>query len=624
MLRALRILILMALTLVAPAAAQSQTPAPSRVALVIANGAYQSVPALTNPARDAALIANALSQAGFAVTPVARDVTKPAFEAALRDFKRRADAADIALVYYAGHGIELEEQNWLLPVDARIADPADAHTEGVSLSTVLRYVAGAKRARIVVLDACRDNPFALRLASQTRNITRGLKPVEGLPPGTVVAYAASFGQVAAEGLGQQNSPFAASLARRLVEPGLEVRFLFASVRDDVIAANASSAIAAVRSQRPWIGAELPAEQIFFVPPRPAQPSIATITVLGAEVRVSELGAEVEAFDAAAKANTAQQWRAFLVRFPNGRLKGVAEASLASLERPSASQAATTDPIALAQTAVAAITTQEWNAAEGATLVARAVAASSRAGLERLAAAGNSRAQFLVGWGYQTGSSGFPKNVTESVRLIRLASNANDARAQTLLGSMTRNGCCGVTQNAVEAVRLYRLAAAQGDAEGQASLGFMFRRGEGGLAPNETEALRLYRLAAAQGNALGQANLGFMYDLGAGGLPQDRVEAVRLYRLAAAQGNPLGQGNLGSMYYYGEGGLARDYSEALRLRRLAAAQGNSTGQAGLGMMYEYGHGGVAADRAEAVRLYRLAAQQGNSFAREQLTRLGETW
>jgi formylglycine-generating enzyme required for sulfatase activity len=262
------------------AAGMGQAQAPqTRVALVIANGAYESVPALTNPARDGDLIAGALRRAGFDVGALQRDLTKAQFEAALRDFKRKADAADIALIYYAGHGIELEEQNWLLPVDARIADPADAHVEGVSLATVLRFVQGARRARIVVLDACRNNPFALRLVSPTRSLTRGLRPVEGLPAGTVVAYSASFGQEAAEGVGEANSPFAAALARRLVEPGLEVRFLFANVRDDVIAANASSPTAAIRNQRPWFGAELSAEQIFFVPP---------VTPVSAPVDRSEL------------------------------------------------------------------------------------------------------------------------------------------------------------------------------------------------------------------------------------------------------------------------------------------------------------------------------------------------
>lgn len=262
----LRMLILIALALAAPAAAQGQATPPTRVALVIANGAYQAVPPLTNPARDGVLIVTSLRQAGFSVNELKRDLTKTQFDAALRDFKRQADAADIALVYYAGHGIELEEKNWLLPVDARIADPVDALTEGVSLDTVLSYVRGARRMRIVVLDACRNNPFALKLASPTRALTRGLRPVEGLPSGTIVAYAASFGQEAAEGVGANNSPFATALAKRIVEPGLEVRFLFANVRDDVIAANAASPIAAVRSQRPWIGAELSAEPVYFVSP----------------------------------------------------------------------------------------------------------------------------------------------------------------------------------------------------------------------------------------------------------------------------------------------------------------------------------------------------------------------
>ena len=423
-------------------------------------------------------------------------------------------------------------------MDAKIADPADALTEGVSLSTVLRYVQGAKRVRVVVLDACRNNPFAMRLLSPTRAVTRGLRPVEGLPSGTIVAYAASFGQEAAEGIGANNSPFATALARRVVEPGLEVRFLFANVRDDVIAANASSPIAAVRSQRPWIGAELSAEQIFFVAPV-AQPSIATITVLGANVSVSELGAEVEAFDAAARSNSAALWRAFLVRFPNARLKGVAQQALASIERPAAPVSGA-DPLAPARAALAAITPQEWSAAESTVLITRVVAASSRDGLQRLAANGDARAQWVVGRALRTGLSGFSENKIDSVRLYRLAATQGDARSQNALGFAYDNAEGGLTQDKAEALRLYRLAAAQGNALGQVTVGVSYESGQGGLAQDKAEAVRLYRLAAAQGAAAGQRNLGFMYEYGEGGLTADRAEAVRLYRLAARQGDQFAQ------------------------------------------------------------------------------------
>ncbi|MDX2235903.1 MAG: caspase family protein [Hyphomonadaceae bacterium] len=586
MARAFKFLILflvavaMALPVLAqPAWAQAQT----RVALVIANGAYQSVPVLANPAKDGALIVQSLKKAGFQVSELKKDLTKAQFDAALRDFKRAADAADIALVYYAGHGIELEEQNWLLPVDARIADPADALTEGVSLATVLRYVQGARRLRVVVLDACRNNPFAMRLASPTRTVSRGLRPVDGLPADTLVAYSASFGQVAADGQGAENSPFAQALARRLVEPGLEVRFLFASVHDDVIAANAASPIAAIRSQRPWIGSALSSEQVYFVPPV-SNGSTATLTVLGANVRASDLGAEVEAFDAAARANDPQVWRTFLAAFPDARLKGVAQQALSSLERPVVA-APGADPLAAVRQALASISAQEWSAAEGSVLVQRVVGASSREALERLAALGDARAQTVAGLAYNGGYSGF--------------------------------------EVSTKAGRLIQDAAAQGNARAQEALGSFYFAGAHGLPKDDVQAVRYFRLSAAQGNASGQNSLGAMYDGGVGGLPRDQVEAVRLFRLAAAQGTPGAQANLAIMYHSGAGGLAKDLVEALRLYRLAAAQGNGVGQAGLASMHEYGAGGATLDKAEALRLYRLAARQGNAFAQQQLDRLGES-
>ncbi|MBI1250433.1 MAG: hypothetical protein GC189_03060 [Alphaproteobacteria bacterium] len=543
--------LMLAAVIMAPQSS-AQDVAGARVALVIANSAYDAVPSLDNPPRDAARVAEALARAGFEVER-RDDVTIGQFGAALRDFKRRADQADVALIYFAGHGIELEDQNWLIPTDARLADPADALVEAVSLSDMLRFVGGARRLRIIILDACRDNPFALRLASPTRTIVRGLRPVENLPAGTLVAFSASSGQQALDGGAGAVSPFAAAFAERVTEPGLEVSFIFRAVRDDVLQASGS------RQQRPWLGMELGAERIVFVPDRV----------------VSDRAAEVAAFEAATRAWTAASWRAFLQRWPEGVYAAAAQNALTRLEGRGAPSA---DPIAEAEAAIASVTDADWRAADSPAIVTKVMAGASREGVERLSGLGDARAQWVIGAAYLYGLAGFARDDVRAARLFQAAALSGDARAQASLGHLVMEGIGGFTADITEAERLLRLSADAGNALGQSNLGSIFLRK--GPQYNEAEALRLYRLSAAQGNPVGQSNLGAMYAQGLGGLEADLTEAARLFSLSAAQGSALGQYNLAGMHLRGAGGVAVDRDEALRLLDLAAAQGFSQAQEAL--------------------------------------------
>src|SRR5262249_20149710 len=159
-------------------------------ALVIGNGAYQNDRVLTNPRNDAADVAQALRAIGFADVELRQDLSFDALRAAIRAFAEKADGADVAVVYYAGHGMEGGGRNWLVPVDARLRSDRDLELEAVGLDTVMRAVEGARRFRLVILDACRDNPLAQRAQRSqalTRSMTRGLARVE--PAGaTFVAF----------------------------------------------------------------------------------------------------------------------------------------------------------------------------------------------------------------------------------------------------------------------------------------------------------------------------------------------------------------------------------------------------------------------------------------------------
>ena len=227
-----------------------------RVALVLGNSGYTSVAALPNPRRDAALVADALRSNGFQSVSVANDLTRENLFDALRTFAAVAEKAEWALVYYAGHGIEVGGVNYLIPVDAKLATDRDVQFEAVPLDYILGAVEGAKRLRVVLLDACRDNPFAARMRriNASRSIGRGFASIEP-EAGTLVVYAAKHGQTAADGDGA-NSPFASAVVKRLMTPGLEIRKLFDLVRDDVMETTS-------RRQQPYTYGSVPGNEDFY-------------------------------------------------------------------------------------------------------------------------------------------------------------------------------------------------------------------------------------------------------------------------------------------------------------------------------------------------------------------------
>jgi formylglycine-generating enzyme required for sulfatase activity len=228
-----------------------------RVALVIGNSSYQNVPALPNPASDAADIASALERLGFTVRRVMNG-TSESMRTALRDFVPQARRSEIAVVFFAGHGIEVGGENWLIPVDAELKEDIAAEQEAIALRSLLPIVGAASKLGLVILDACRNNPFAARMqrALPTRTVVRGLARVE--PTGSVlVAYAAKDGTAASDGAGR-NSPFTTALLQNIETPGLEVNYLFRNVREAVL--NATNL-----QQEPVVYGSLPSEPTFLKP-----------------------------------------------------------------------------------------------------------------------------------------------------------------------------------------------------------------------------------------------------------------------------------------------------------------------------------------------------------------------
>jgi len=229
-----------------------------RVALVIGNSAYDNVPALTNPVPDATLVAETLKRTGFDAVSLVTNLRKDALVQALRSFAAQAETADWAVIYYAGHGVEIGGVNYLVPTDAKVASDRDIGFEAVPLDQVINVAERARRLRLVILDACRNNPFAGQmkrtLAGATRSVSRGLAAIEP-EAGTLVVYAAKDGETALDGDGA-NSPFASAFVANVVKPGLEVRRLFDYVRDDVMDATNGK-------QKPFSYGSVSGRQDFF-------------------------------------------------------------------------------------------------------------------------------------------------------------------------------------------------------------------------------------------------------------------------------------------------------------------------------------------------------------------------
>jgi hypothetical protein len=211
--------------------------AAGRVALVIGNGKYINANTLPNPPNDARAIANALSNIDFDVS-FGEDLDRTGMERLVRDFLRKAGSAKVALIFYAGHGLQVDGRNYLIPVDAKLEAASDLNYETIKLDDILDSLNDPSRANIIILDACRDNPlartFAAHLgASRSAAVSTGLAAYSTVGTGTLIAFSTAPGQVALDGDGTTNSPFTQGLLKYLATPGLEVRQMLTRVRDDV-------------------------------------------------------------------------------------------------------------------------------------------------------------------------------------------------------------------------------------------------------------------------------------------------------------------------------------------------------------------------------------------------------
>ena len=303
--------LLLAILLVAGTSAQ----AAKRVALVIGNSNYENVEKLRNPENDARALAETLKSIGFDHVTLKLNLGHAALQRTLGQFAKRAAGADIAMLYFAGHGIEVGGTNFVIPVDAKLSHVDDVDFEAVELSKIMRSLSRASKLKLVVLDACRNNPFSASMQRDdgTRSVGRGLSRVN--PPGgkTLVAYAAKEGTVAADGAGQ-NSPYATALLNHITTPGLDIRIMFGRVHDEVLKATG-------RKQEPFTYGALGGSHIYLAAPTAAAPATPSPTPSAAIDRDALFWSSVR------NSNSQRILQTYLNKFPDGQFAELARTKI---------------------------------------------------------------------------------------------------------------------------------------------------------------------------------------------------------------------------------------------------------------------------------------------------------
>lgn len=289
--------------------------AEKRVALVIGNSNYQHVPNLSNPVNDAGAIVLLLKSAGFDIVEARDNLGVNDMRRIVRDFSDRTRDADIAVIYYAGHGMEVGGINYLVPIDATLRRDIDVEDETISLDRLLQVMEPAKRLRLVILDACRDNPFVKSMSRTmaSRAIGRGLARVEPTTSDTLIAFAAKAGLTAADG-DATHSPFTSALLRYLVTPGLDIRLALGRVRDDVMKTTSNK-------QEPFVYGSLGGTTVTLA---------ALTTDDGSNRLVDKNDSVARDYEAASKLGTKEAWQAFLEANKEGLYAALARQQFAKL------------------------------------------------------------------------------------------------------------------------------------------------------------------------------------------------------------------------------------------------------------------------------------------------------
>jgi uncharacterized caspase-like protein len=301
--------------------------ADKRVAFVVGNGAYKNVAQLPNPPLDAKAMAGVLRNVGFEVVE-GTNLTRDKMTEKLLDFGKRAQGADVAVFYYAGHGIAISGTNYLLPVDADIKSEMDVKLgAAINIDLTLDQTMGDAKVKLVFLDACRDNPFAAKIkqtATRSVAVGQGLAEMKS-GEGTLIAFATGPGQTALDGTDGQNSPFTRALIKHIAEPGVEIQQAMTEVRAQV---NDETN----KGQLPWGHTNLTGA-VYLNPAAPVQTAAVATNASPAPATASSGGSDVELefWRSVKDSNKPEELNAYITNYPNGQFRSLALSRIASLE-----------------------------------------------------------------------------------------------------------------------------------------------------------------------------------------------------------------------------------------------------------------------------------------------------
>jgi uncharacterized protein len=540
--------------------------AQNRVALIVGNGSYQNVPPLPTTLNDAGDIAQSFERLGFATTKLT-NASYDDFRRAIRKFNELTQKADIAVIYFGGHGLEAGGENWLLPVDADLRTDLDIAQEAIGLNGLMQSVGRVAVLGMVILDASRNNPFGARMqrTGQTRSVDRGLARVEP-NQNVLVAYASKDGTTN-EDRGGRNSPYAAALLKYLESPGLDINFMFRKVRDDVLSATN-------QRQQPFVYGSLPNKPIYLKERAISLPPV--------EVKNEVPPADETVWSTIKDSTDKSLFLDFLNKFPSSVHAKEAGAKLKSLDTTLVVASRETNP------ASKPLSNDTGNAI---------------AECDRLAASPL--------------DSGRPKN-SAGVELSKIpvvaAGRACDEamrRSPDVARFPFQAARVAIARADYPAARdLYEKASTLGSSLAMYSLGLLYA--EGKTVPLDySEARRWYTKAVALNSAFAMPELAALFESGLGG-PKDPAEAFRLYRAAATAGDRVSMTKVGNFYEAGFG-IRQDYAEAIRWYKKSADRGDAEAMRQLGKLYESGRG-VAKNAAEARQWNAKAAKREASSSR----------
>jgi hypothetical protein len=455
-----------------------------RVALVIGNSSYANSP-LKNPVNDAKDMATKLRKLGFEVIE-RNNLTTKQIGGTLREFRSKLAPGAVALVFYAGHGLNIKGDNYLPAVDADINSEEDVQNQSLSVKQIMDVLDESKsRLNLVFLDACRNNPYARSFRSSDRGLAR-----VNAPSGTLISYATKPGSVAADGTGR-NGLYTSKLLAQL-DSNLQIELALKHVVTEVKSASKGK-------QEPWMEGSIEGDFCFggcagnSTPPQSMKVESVAAPVSNKEDGETSLWAEVQ------KGNSKEDYEAYLTQYPKGKYAVLAKSRIRKLQNHEAIMASIqpsdSKPTVNIKSEVSEIDVR------------------------------NEMNELLV--------KSKKGDLSKLERLKELAGRGN-IDGQNYLGDIYLQGQ-GVAQDASEAIIWYRKAAEQGNASAQNNLGFIYTSGMGVVTKNHSEAVKWLTKSAEQGNAFGQVMLGYMYDNGFG-VAQDESMAVKWYRKAAEQGD----------------------------------------------------------------------------------------